>query len=264
MAYTARELADAFIKAGELADALDAINKHMATSPEDAEMRRLRVQVYLRVGEPEHLKAALTDLAQVEMSSADYYTQSVIYEWLGQLNAAHDAAVNAHAQDPQLKSRSLERLLYMKRKTGRLDEALTMALENDWVQWAADAAADLNDDAKAIEYYDRALERVEKLFDMTSDNIAANIRARVLVKRGAAYQRQGQHTEAEADYSTALEAIPDDWGIMFNRGLVLAHLGRVDEAKTLVKQAVDAAPESQRSMLLSELATDETYADLRP
>ncbi|MEM6530337.1 MAG: tetratricopeptide repeat protein, partial [Chloroflexota bacterium] len=246
MAYTPRELAEAFIKAGELTDALDAINEHMAASPDDADMRRLRVQVYLRQGNEVNLRNALCDLEQLELTPGDYYTQSVIYERSGQPDNAHSTAATAYesAVEAQEKSRALERLLDMKRKTGRLDEALTIALENDWVQWAADAAADLNDDAKAIEYYKRALGRVEKLFDMTSGNIAANIRARVLVKRGAAHQRQGHYTEADTDYSAALEAIPDDWGITFNRGLVLAHLGHIDEAKTLVQHALSAAPES--------------------
>ena len=43
MGYSPLQLAQAFIKTGEIEDALDALNQHLEATPSDDETRRLRV-----------------------------------------------------------------------------------------------------------------------------------------------------------------------------------------------------------------------------
>ncbi|MBZ0278924.1 MAG: tetratricopeptide repeat protein, partial [Anaerolineae bacterium] len=45
MGYSPMQLAEAFIKTGELTDALDALNQQLETVPQDDYARRLRSQV---------------------------------------------------------------------------------------------------------------------------------------------------------------------------------------------------------------------------
>ncbi|MEO1163713.1 MAG: tetratricopeptide repeat protein, partial [Chloroflexota bacterium] len=47
MAYTPMQLAETFLKTGELEDALDALNQQLEAEPADEEARRLRVQVLM-------------------------------------------------------------------------------------------------------------------------------------------------------------------------------------------------------------------------
>lgn len=262
MSYTPMQLADAFIKAGELQDALDALNDQLTDHPDDDTARHLRAQVLLRLGTPPQLQAALDDLNA--MQQPDHYMQSVIYERLGDPAAALQAAVTAHdtLTDEREKSRALERRLDLMRKSGQLDAALALALEHDWVQWAADAAADLHDDARAITYYQQALERVERLFDIMTDAIAANIRARVLLKRGGAYHRLGKLDAADADYAAAAETIPDDPMIAFNRGLIAAEQGDPTTAQTHVQGALADAPPALRDIMAVELRSKPEYDKL--
>ncbi len=266
MSYTPLELADAFIKAGELDDALDALNQHLADHPDDSESRRLRAQVLLRLESPDSLQQALADLEAVTPTAADYFTQSVIYARTGQPDKALALARQAYdtATDGNLKARALERLLGLMQTGGQVAAALDLALANDWVQWAADAAAALNDDETAANYYTQAVERIDKLFDITSDNIAANIRARVLLKRGGVYHRLRRFADADADYADAQAVIPGDPMIRFNRGLIAADQGDATSARAAIASALQSAPASLRTLMLDELQANPAYHPFIP
>src|SRR5690242_19339862 len=71
MPYSPMELADAFIRAGELADALDALNQQLIDQPADDEARRLRAQVLMRIPGEEHVQAALGDLESIASPTQD-------------------------------------------------------------------------------------------------------------------------------------------------------------------------------------------------
>jgi tetratricopeptide (TPR) repeat protein len=256
------QLAEAFIKAGELPDALDALNDHLQQHPADDTAHHLRAQVRLRLGTPEQLRAALDDLDA--MTQPDHYLRSVVYERLNQPDDALQAAITAQETltDEREKSRALERRLDLMRKGGQIEAALALALENDWVQWAADAAADLHDDTHAVTYYDQSLARIEALFGKTTDDIAANIRARILLKRGGAHHRLGNLDAADADYAAAAEVIPDDPVIAFNRGLVAAERGDMRAAQSQVISALATAPVALRARMRQELRSAPKYAKL--
>lgn len=263
MPYSPLQLAEAFIKAGEIEDAYDALCEHLADFPNDGEARRLRADVALRLDRRDAVKSALEDLDTLtDLTPMDSHTRSVILERLGRLEDALDALADT-ADDPHESSILLERRLNLLRKLGRLEEALSLALENDWIQWAADTAAALQDDERALDYYNEAIARTERLFEKTSEEIAVNIRARVLMKRGAVYHRLERLEEADADYLAALEAIPDDPGILFNRGLVAALRGETDIALVLCTDALEAAPNALRPNMLDEVRNNPRYQSLQ-
>lgn len=262
--YTPMQLAEAFIDAGELDDALDALNQQLTAQPNDEHARRLRAQVLLRTGTAQALEDALSDLTSIQQTPHDHLTRSTLHERRGALQDALAAAQTAQAltSDDRLRARALERVLDLMRKQGQLEQALEIALENDWVQWAADAAVDLNNDRRAVDYYTQALDRIERLFDVTSDNIAANIKARVLLKRGGAHHRMGNYPLAAADYTTAQGIIPDDPMIPFNLGVLAAYQGDEARALSTLRAALAAAPPTLRQHMTNELQDDPRLADL--
>lgn len=266
MRYTPMERAEAFIKAGELDDALEALNEQLASHPEDDYARRIRVQVLMRKNTSSDLQQALADLDALEHRTLnDAYAGSVIRERMGDIQSAiHllEAALNDDASDERIRARTRERQLELMRKSGDIRKALAIALENDWVQWAADAAAELQDDALALEYYAQALVRVEHLTSVTSPALAANIKARVLLKRGAALQRLNQLDTADKDYAAAEAIIPDDPMITFNRGIIAYLQGHREIAQTQIKSAFDNAPAALQSIMRAEIQGNSRYQSL--
>jgi tetratricopeptide (TPR) repeat protein len=166
MSHSPMELAAAYIRAGELADALDALNEHLTNDPGDDDARRTRVEVRLRLGGERHWTAALDELAALsETTAADHYTRSVLLERLGRLDEAQSAARAAVdvAADEAFRGKAVDRLLDLAHKRGDADGALRVALENDWAGRAGDAALALDDAQAAYDHYTEALMRTEKL-----------------------------------------------------------------------------------------------------
>jgi tetratricopeptide (TPR) repeat protein len=262
MSYTPMQLAESFIKAGELPDALDALNAHLTDNPHDDDALRLRASVTLRQGNP---RAALDDLnALTAPTPPDAYSRSVVLAALDDLPAALEAARHAHAtaDEPAFGGRALGRVLDLLRTSGDLTGALALALEHDWVQWAADAAAALDDPQAANTYYTQALDRTERLFDVTSDVIAANIKARVLLKRAGTFVALGDDPAADADYQAAAAIIPDDPMIAFNRALIAARRNDTSQALVLLGETYTHAPQQLRQMMEAELRASQQYAPL--
>ncbi len=258
MSYSPLELAEAYVKAGELDDALDALNEHLIHDDEDDDARRLRVQVLLRLGTPDHLLGALDDLDGLqEPTPQDAYTRSVVLEKQDALDEALAAARQATTDpDAAREARAVARVLGLLRKQGDLTAALELALERNWVQQAADLAADLNDPARALPYYNEAVTRAEKLGSVTSAEIAANIKARVLLKRANVHLALQNNAEAEADYQAAAEVVPDDPMIFFNRGLLALRRGDSTAAQTLLETA-----HARANKMLCEHMTREAEGD---
>ncbi|MEO0563455.1 MAG: hypothetical protein AAF125_15200, partial [Chloroflexota bacterium] len=239
---------------------------HLTDSPEDSNARRLRVQVVIRLKfeGTDHLLGALDDLdALDEQTTQDSYTRSIIFEQLEDLPEAIEAARAATATDDESASaRATGRMLDLMLKAGEVEEALEIALANDWVQFAADAAAQLEDPRMAIQYYTQALDRTASLAATAGDDIAANIRARVLLKRASAYQVQAAWPEADADYVAAARIVPDDPMIPFNRGVVTFHMGRVAAARVLLTEAAEAASDYIKRLMTEAAAEDDALAAL--
>src|SRR5215203_4153014 len=101
MAYSAIELANAFVQAGELQDALDALNPHLAANPTDDDALRLRAAVLIRLRTHEHLRAALVDLESLSSPTVNEFVQKAnLYQMLNDLDGATQAILAARALAP--------------------------------------------------------------------------------------------------------------------------------------------------------------------
>lgn len=268
MPYSPLELADAFIRAGELEDALDALNQQLADPAADQrdDTLRLRAAVLARFpDQPERLRAALGDYAALAAPTADDEDRrAALHERLGDVRAAVDALGRARALAPD-DSRLTERQVALLVEHGWLDEAaaLVAALPEtwQWLTWRGDIAIDRKRDAEALGHYAAALALFEAHVDQSS-KLAANLRAQLLIKRARAYRHLKRCAEAEADYLAAEAIIPNDPTIMFNRGLLAYDCKGLRRALPLCRDALDLAPPGLRDWMRQKLREDPRYREL--
>lgn len=281
MPYSNRELAEAFLKTGELIDALEALSRHLVDSPQDDEARRLRSDVLAHLPGEANLRAALQDLAAIQLPlSRDYIARSVLLEKLGEIDAAITAAAQGHAAFPE-EDRLTERYLHLLRGQGQIAPAREIAagLVNRqpqdwrWAQWAGDLAADAGDDTTAVTFYDAALTTLQSRHAITIDAAPLHsnpgqaltltivgMAVRLLLARADALFRLNQLDRADADYQTAAALIPDDPMIPFNRGLIAARRGDLATAQSWCQTAYTQASPALRERMRAVLCDDATYA----
>lgn len=186
MTYSPLQLADAFIHTGELGDALEALNAQLASSPDDDDARRLRVAVLMRLPGDENPRLALADLDQLNTANTDDLVQrSIILQGLGDWKAANAAMEQAHSLRPD-DERISERYVETLAKSGQVAPALTLlaALPRTWrwLQIAGDLARDAGDTPTAAQHYADAIAHLESQMDTTSNDIAANLKAILVMK----------------------------------------------------------------------------------
>lgn len=265
MSYTPLELAHAFIRTGEVDDALNALNDHLNDNPDDETVLRLRAQVLLRQGGVA-LSAALDDMTALHnLTADDYALLSVIHERLQDYPAAIKAAQAAfsHSKD----ERAAERLIDLYTTAGNYGDALTFIQHNNlrdwrWLQREADLLVLLGDDMTATARYGLALAQLEGRFDLAQDATARALAARILIARAHAYRRSGQLDIAAEQYAKAEAYIPGDPAVTFNRGLVAALQGDEIAAREYCGAALSQAPAALRRELLAELDAPD-FASLR-
>lgn len=240
MPYSPLDLAEAFIKTGELTDALDALNEHLAQSPDDLTARQTRAAVHLRL---DHLQDALDDLAGLN-SPDDRLTRSTIYERMGDLTSALQAVETDTSHD-----RLIERRLHLMQKLGQISKArqLVESLPRTWrwSQWSGDLAAADQDFAVAVSHYAAALSTLPPI----DTHALRGIAARLLLARGDAYLALEQWDAADADYAAAAVYIPDEPMIPFNRGIIRYHQGEEEAGLAQCEAAIQAAPEIMRQAM---------------
>lgn len=252
MSYPPMQLAEIFIKTGELDDALQALNEHLQAAPQDADALRLRAALLLRLGGPPYLRQALADLSALPEQGADDAVQrSRLYEELGDTAAAIHTMQQACQQHPQLE-RLQERLLGLLIGANSLDEALALVRSQPrnwrWLQWEGDLLVLARDDAAAASSYTLALEQIEQR-EILPPALAA-MQARILLARGHARRRLLHLQAAEQDYAEAGRILPGEPTIPFYRGLLLAGSGETQAALDLCRSALAAVPPALREELL--------------
>jgi len=267
MSYTPMQLAEVFIKTGELSDALDALNKQLVVEPNDNNARRLRVSVLLRLDKPEHFQAALTDLQQLSDGSADdYVQQSVIYERMNQIDESIKAMQEAHHLSPD-GERILERLVDLLTHKKRYDEVLDL-LQNApqtwrWFMRQADIHTLKNNPTEALVALNLAQAHLETVFPDLLSPVSRNTMAQIHVARGQVHMKLDNLKDAEKDFKDALYHIPDDATILFNLGLIFARRDMLARAERSCKKAFKNASPYIRQMLIDVLNGDEQYKILR-
>jgi tetratricopeptide (TPR) repeat protein len=267
MTYTPFQRAQAFVEAGELDDALHALNEAVETAPTD-DAFRLRAAVLRRMKGEEHLRSAALDLEKLSApTSADYVEQSIIFEQLGDFPAAIRAMMVASdlAGGPSERNRLTEQHVRLLLTRGDTDKALELAQKQPktwrWMQWLGDIAAQSSDFPAAARYYSGSLTLLASA--TTADDRFANaFRARLLLARADAHRRSQQLEFADADYVTAEQYTPGDPLIMFNRGLIAWQRGDHEASITLCREAMTRASEPVQDVMRRALLDGNEFSDL--
>lgn len=266
MPYSPLELAAAFIQAGELTDALDALNQQLEHQPGDDAARRLRIGVLKHLGTDAQVRLALADYAQlIQPTADDAIQQSILLEHTHDAAGARDTLAQAHERWPE-DERLTERYLNLLLAQGETDTALEVIRRQPrtwrWLQWEGDALAAQGDDMVATARYGLALSLLDDLISPAHARYFAPIKTRLLLARAGAYRRQDLLDQAVEHYQAAGALMPADPTIPFNRGVICWLQGDETEALRLCRAALDSASESLRAHLLSELRADPRSATL--
>lgn len=246
--YSPLQLADAFIRSGELADALDVLNAHLATNPTDADTLRLRAAVLMRLPGQDHSRAALHDLQQIATPSAeDYVQQSIIWQiGLADWSQAVTAAEHARLLAPH-DERIAERLFMLYEQIGSLDQAWALLSAQPrhwrWLQQTGDLAQKIGDDAAAYNNYTEALADLDAKLDTAHNGITRNIKGMILANRAAVLMKQARFEAAEQDYRAAADHLPTDLSYSLMAAAALALSGQTERAANLVRSVLADAPQ---------------------
>lgn len=281
MSYSPLQLAEAYLQAGEIDDALDALNQHIATMPDD-ESRRLRAAILSRHTDDASWRNALDDLDALEVPTPDdAILRSTLHSKLGDDDTAISVMLAAHQHFPT-QERITERCLYLLRAGGKLDEARALVAgvpENwRWSQWAGDLAHDAGDLPEAIRHYSAAIDALDSRYALDTNqraNVLQNeqvsdaaaltivaVYARLRAARADVYERQNEDALADADYAVAQTLIPDDTLIQLSRAFLSAKRGDLEPAKAGCEAALKHAPDALRRTYLLPLIHTAPYEDL--
>lgn len=265
MAYTPLELAQVFIKTGELQDALDALATQLEQHPDDDETRRLRAQVLLRLPSPDNLRTALEDLDSLPQKQLeDHVLESIVHERAGQPDKAIHAMQIAHRtapHDPRINERLIDLLITHADYQEALRLIQAQPRTRGWLEREADLLVKMGQDTMATARYGLALSHMDQTFDVANNQTHAAMKARVLMARGNAYRRLGQIDTARDHYIQARSLMPDDPALDFNLGLLAASDNQPEKALSLCQNALKQAAPALRAEMLQAL-TDEKYRTL--
>jgi tetratricopeptide (TPR) repeat protein len=266
MQYTPMQLAEAFIQAGELNDALEALHIHLEEHPGDPTGLRLRAAVYFQMRERQHFQAALADLNALERSTAeDEIKKATAQQYLDDLPGAEATLAAAWAEFPDDEAVA-EHYFFVLMRERKFPEARmmidAMPREWRWLNLSGDLASEYEGEAKAIDDYSRALKHMSKAFNLDTDQFAWPIQANILANRARMYATLGHYDEAEEDFLAAQERIPDDPMLPFLRGLVAADKGDLTEAVAVCGDAMSQANDVLRESMEGMLRNNSRYAGL--
>lgn len=267
MPFTPMQLAESFIRTGELADALDALNEHLGNEPGDIEALRLRAATLMHLGETEQLRQALADLDAIpEPDIEDLQQRSLIAERLRDRPAAIAAARAALDKSPG-DERIAERLVHLLAAAGDLDAAIELVRQQPrtwrWLRWEGDLLALSGDDMLATARYGLALAQLDEVAGI-DDAYRRTLRGPILLTRAHAYRRLGLAEPARVHYEAAREVLPGDVdAIAFNIGLLDALKGDLQSAIAQCRPAWKSAAPKVRAGMRAILDTDPAFTELK-
>lgn len=253
-------MAEAFIQAGELADALDVLRDHLLHQPSDNTARRMLIAVCQRIEDETVWREGLAASAQLAAPAAeDLYARSVLWERLGDLPRAIEAQQAALARQPG-DERLIERLVTLHMAWGDDAGALVLVRAQPrswrWLQWEGDILVHQGDHILATARYGLALTQLDQL---PPHPYLENLKARMLLARAHAYRRAGLLDPAWSHYTAAQTLIPDDPMIPFCQGLIAATSQQWETALAMCRGALAAAAPAVQAEMQLEL---QAYPDL--
>ncbi len=285
MAYSALQLAEAFIKAGELDDALAALNDHLAGDRSDENGYRLRAEVLIRLNTPAHLEQARDDLRLIATPTAsDCFMQAVVLENLADMEGAAAILEQGCKHYPE-NQRLWERWLHNLLKSQKMDQAKNLihtmleAQPDDWrwSQWAGDIAFQTGDYKEAAEQYHHAIKRLETHYHLNTHSPAHVISstsgdasalsvsgsyARLHITLAEALAANNHLYEAKRRYEQAAILLPDDPVIPFKLGMLAAQQNDLAQAALLCQTALNKMPPALRQTMLDSLQANSLYTTL--
>lgn len=267
MPYSPMELAEVFLKTGELDDALEALQQQLAQHPNDDNARRLYIQVQMRLLPASDLAQLATDFDQLsKLTVDDYQLKSVILERTQQLNEAIQAIRQAHQLVPD-NERIIERLLDLLLANEDYDNALSLVHEQarswQWLEREGDVLVLLGDDMLATARYGLVLSHLDQLDGTIREDYLQALKARVMLARAHAYRRLGHIDPARDYYTTAQAIVGDDATIQFNLGLLAFLDSDIETAITQCRTALDHANELHKANMLESLNEKEEFVELK-
>jgi len=276
MPYTDLQLATAFIQAGELDDALEALDRHLSGHATDEDARRMRARVRARVAGQQ--AGALADFdALPAHTPEDTILQSSLLLDVGRPDDALAVVADAHRHYPT-HARLTERYVGLLRDANQLEKARAIVSTqpaDDW-RWrsrAGDLAVAAGDEAAALEQYAAAITLLDDRYNLSALTGAATLNdasfaqmdniseaaaltveveyARLLLARAGVNLRLGNMDAAEADYVQAAVILPDDVTILFFRGLIAHQRGDDATARRLCNDGLAGVRPAVREQLLA-------------
>ncbi len=258
--YTSLELAEVYLQTGELNYALEALNAHIAESPQDDYARRLRIEVLIDM--PNGINLALADLDDISaLTARDYGLRGRIMSKLGDLSAAAAAFEQAWKLRPMSYA---EPYLMLLKKLGNTDRALEVLSSIPkawhWFSWGGEIHMLRGDHEAALQHFSEAVEQLDTVIESMKDpRFFRAVKANLLIKRGKVYHQLKRILEADADYREAGSLLTHDATIPFNRGLLHAEQGDLANAISLCREGWDRANADLREEMREELITDPRY-----
>lgn len=266
MAYSALQMAEAFIQAGELTDALEALNTHLAENAADDAAREMRLMVLSRLEDTQHLTQIIEDVAGLAAPQATHFTQQAqaLYALDRQDEAvtALERALALAPEDQRVAEQALNLYIKLKDWLAALKLIDLQPRTWHWLQWQGDVLVHMGDERGAITCYKESL-RLLEAFTTDSPYIKA-VRGRLWITLGHSQRRVGLLDEAEASYQNAQELLPDDATIVFYRGLVKALAGQIEEAAALCRDGLAQTNPELRDTLVEALSAHASYRVLLP
>jgi tetratricopeptide (TPR) repeat protein len=208
--YSPLQLAEAYLKTGEWAYALEALADHLAQQPDDQAARLLRVQVYIRLDD---LEAALAEAALLdETDPATWHWRGILHSRANQQAQAIACAEQACALAVQ-DERLAERLLDLYSAAERWQDARRLAQAQPprwgWLARLAEVETALGNHEAARSAYERALSALGQT-STSPFSYLRPIRGSLLAALARTYAALGAHEQAQAAQQQARRLLPRD------------------------------------------------------
>ncbi len=258
MRYTPMELAESFLKTGELTDALDALNQQLLDAPTDQEARRLRAQLLTRLGQPQN---ALDDLQQLtDFSTDDVLLQVRLYEMLGQFDDALDVLQTTYNQRPE-DGKLAENWWQLLTRQQRYEEAAQIAAVQltdwRWQQLHGQSLASNGQISEAIAVYQQALASLEaKLPNFSDQRNAQAWQAQLMLLLVGCYVKQRDWQNAQTMLNQ-VRPLTEDSIVTFYTGMVAVGQGQIADGIKYIQTALQASSLEVRAALLHDLRDHE-------
>lgn len=265
--YAPMELAQAYLRTGELHYALEALDEQLAQHPHDDDARRLRGQLHARFGNPPRYADALTDYQAIQNKTAEDYVQlSIIHQHMNDVEKALAMMTRARQQDPH-QERYAERVVHLYVSVGATAQALAVVRQQRqgwrWQQWEGDLCAQLGDFDQALTCYQHAIEGLHSVMQSIGKTpVLLAIEGRLCLRMADVLRRNGRLEESRTFLAQARRYLPPDATLNFLGGVLTFIGGDTEAGMNTCKKALHQMNEHLRRQMLNSLAEDPALTHL--